>query len=173
MVDCQHSPGRALDCADAGGVAGPTDGTDHVRIAALQWMRLSRRQGSGPSLERRMTDASATVDQRQRLLALHTETKRLERATVLAARVQLQIDSPDLYVAAVSSYNVVIDTLARRILHGCRDFLGQARRGMLCKHVAGLLLCLPQEQAVKILQGLGEENTGWRLEVIASRGRRG
>lgn len=109
-------------------------------------------------------------DERLDLLALCTEAKRLDRAGKEHKRVHLQVDGPDLFLAAVSSYNVVIDLESRRIQHGCRDFLGQGREGKLCKHVAALLLAIDEGAAVTILRGLTDPDGDWHLEVIGARG---
>ena len=109
-------------------------------------------------------------DERLDLLALCTESKRLDRADKERKRVRVQVDGPDLFLAAASSYNVVIDLQSRRIQHGCRDFLGQGREGKLCKHVAALLLVIDEEVALTILRGLTDPDGGWHLEVIGARG---
>lgn len=119
------------------------------------------REGASPAAE-------GPERERAELLALCTEAKRLARAA--RARVRLVVGGPDLYVAAVGNYNVVIDPGRRRVQHGCRDFLGQARRGMLCKHVAALLLAIAAAEAVSLLRGITDPDGGWHLEVIAARG---
>lgn len=104
------------------------------------------------------------------LLALCTEAKRLQRARAEASRVHLSVDGPDLYLAAASKYNVVIDLTSARIQHGCRDFQGQARERKLCKHVAAVLLAIDPETALRVARGLTEPHGEWALEVIAARG---
>jgi len=108
--------------------------------------------------------------ERHELLLLCTESKRVTRAQAESRRVQFLASGPELYIAAVGAYNVVIDASARRIQHGCRDFLGQARDGRLCKHVAGLLLAIEPDVAVPILRQLTAPASEWHLEVIAARG---
>jgi hypothetical protein len=103
------------------------------------------------------------------LLALCTEAKRLQRADKESGRVHLQVDGPDLFLAAVSTYNVVLDLDARRVQHGCRDFLTEARSGRLCKHVAALLLAIDREAALAAARGLTDPDGGWHLEVIGAR----
>ncbi len=73
-------------------------------------------------------------------------------------------------MAAASTYNVVIDMQELRIQHGCRDFLGQAREGKLCKHVAAVLLAIREEPALRVLRDLAAPRSDWALEVIAARG---
>lgn len=110
------------------------------------------------------------VDELARLLEQFTEAGRLRRARSESRQVNLQVDGPELYLAAVGNYNVVVDVAHRRIQHGCRDFLGQAREGHLCKHVAALLLAVDAEVALAVLRGLADARGGWGLEVIAARG---
>lgn len=117
-----------------------------------------------------MSEREPGGDERLDLLALCTESKRLERARKEAKRVSLQVDGPDLWLAAASKYNVTVDMQAQRIQHGCRDFLGQARAGSLCKHVAAVLLAIDEEPALRVLRGLTAPRSGWALEVIAARG---
>lgn len=110
------------------------------------------------------------VDELEQLLERFTEEGRLRRARSERRQVSLQVDGPELYLAAVGNYNVVLDTTHRRIQHGCRDFLGQARERRLCKHVAALLLAVDPEVALEVLRGLADPTGGWGLEVIAARG---
>ncbi len=119
-----------------------------------------------------MEDASNSDSQLEllELLALCTETKRLDRARREASKVQFLTAGPDLWIAAASSYNVVLDLSAKRVQHGCRDFLGQARERRLCKHVAALLLAMDAEVALEVLRGLAVPYGEWHLEVIAARG---
>ena len=109
-------------------------------------------------------------DEIRELLLLCTEPKRLERARKERSRVHMQIEGPDLYIGAVSAYNVVVDLSTRRIQHGCRDFLGQAREGKLCKHVAGMLLAIDPTVGLRLARELTDPDGGWHLEVIAARG---
>lgn len=121
-----------------------------------------------------MTEASALDEhgdeQRLDLLSACVEEKRLQRARKDASRVALTVDGPDLFIAAVGRYNVVLDLSTRRVQHGCRDFLGQAREGRLCKHVAALLLAIDEETALVALRGLTDSRGGWHLEAIGARG---
>jgi hypothetical protein len=94
----------------------------------------------------------------------------LGRARREAGKVQFLIAGPDLWIAAASAYNVVIDVSAKRVQHGCRDFLGQARERRLCKHVAALLLAMDREVALEVLRSLAVPYGEWHLEVIAARG---
>ena len=116
------------------------------------------------------TPAEPDSDERLDLLALCTEPKRLTRARAESRKVVVQVDGPDLFIAAVGNYNVVLDLASRRIQHGCRDFLGQAREGKLCKHVAALLLAIEPEAGLLVLRGLTDPDDRWPLEVIGARG---
>ncbi len=114
-------------------------------------------------------------DERLDLLAACTESKRLDRASKEAARVVFQFDGPDLYLASVSSYHVVVDAGARRVQHGCRDFLTESRASRLCKHVAAVLLAMEESTALAVLRGLADPHgdQGWHVEAMAARGFRG
>lgn len=107
---------------------------------------------------------------RDALLQNFTEAGRLRRARAESRRVNLQVDGPELFLAAVGNYNVVLDLSHRRIQHGCRDFLGQSPQRHMCKHVAALLLAIDAEVALMVLRGLADPASGWGLEVIAARG---
>jgi hypothetical protein len=110
------------------------------------------------------------TDRRRDLLALCTEAKRLTRAEKEVARVQFLIDGPDLWIAAVSAYNVVLDLQASRLQHGCRDFLGQVGERHLCKHVAGLLLAIDEDVAIAVLERIVDPRGDWHLEAMTARG---
>lgn len=99
-------------------------------------------------------------------LGVCTESGRLERARELAADVVFQVADPPLALATVSSYNVVIDGDHHKIVHACRDFRTQAPAGMLCKHVAAVLLAMEAEQALPVARNVADPDGGWRLENI-------
>ncbi len=119
-----------------------------------------------------MADPSSADEQLEllELLALCTEAKRLTRARKEASKVHFLTAGPDLWIAAASAYNVVLDLTAKRVQHGCRDFLGQARERRLCKHVAALLLAMDRDVALEVIRGLAVPYGEWHLEVIAARG---
>lgn len=108
------------------------------------------------------------------LLAACTEAGRLKRATTIAAKVDFLLGDGELIIAAVAKYNVVIDTAARCIQHGCRDFQSQAPTRHLCKHVAATILALDEPLARRIAEELAEcaaaPEAGvvvpWKFEVI-------
>jgi hypothetical protein len=114
--------------------------------------------------------ATVATDRRRDLLALCTETKRLARAEKEAGKVQFLVDGPDLWIAAVGAYNVVLDLGASRLQHGCRDFQGEVRERRLCKHVAGLLLAIDEEVAIPILERIVDPVGDWHLEAMVARG---
>jgi hypothetical protein len=105
-------------------------------------------------------------DPRVELLARITEAGRLARAGKLVDDVLFQVADRELVIAAVGKYNVVIDGNAGRILHGCRDSRSQAWEGMLCKHVAAVLLALDEAHAIEVIEGLLTEDGRWHLDVI-------
>jgi hypothetical protein len=110
-------------------------------------------------------DAS-DLDRRLELLGRITEKGRLGRAAKLVPEVVFQVADRELVIAGVGKYNVVIDGKAGRVLHGCRDAQSQGREGMLCKHVAAVLLALDEGHALEVLEGLVEERSDWYLDII-------
>ncbi len=114
-----------------------------------------------------MTEAD---DARLDLLALCTEAKRLSRAQAEAKKVQFAVAGPELWLASVGTYNVVLDLTASRLQHGCRDFQGQVQERRLCKHVAGLLLAIDADVAVAVLERIVDPAGDWHLEAMTARG---
>jgi len=114
--------------------------------------------------------AESVSDGRRDLLAQCTETKRLARAEKEVGKVQFLVDGPDLWIASVGAYNVVLDLDASRLQHGCRDFQGEVRERRLCKHVAGLLLAIDQDVAVRVLERIVDPAGDWHLEAMVARG---
>ena len=106
------------------------------------------------------------TDQRLEVLGRITEAGRLGRAAKLVPQVVFQVADRELVIAGVGKYNVVIDGNAGRVLHGCRDAQSQAREGMLCKHVAAVLLALDEGHALEIIEGLLAEQGDWHLDII-------
>ena len=106
------------------------------------------------------------VDRRLELLGRVAEAGRLARAGKLVGEVVFQVADRELVIAGVGKYNVVIDGNTQRVLHGCRDAQSQAREGMLCKHVAAVLLALEESHALEIIEGLLTEQGAWHLDII-------
>ena len=106
------------------------------------------------------------ADPRLELLGRITEAGRLARAGKLVSEVAFQVADRELVIAGVGKYNVVVDGNAGRVLHGCRDSQSQAREGMLCKHVAAVLLALDEDHALEIIEGLLAEQGEWHLDII-------
>ena len=121
-----------------------------------------------------MTDTVGGDDARLEYLAKCTESGRLNRARKLVSKVEFLIADRELTIAAVANYNVVVDSTARRIQHGCRDFQGQAASRRLCKHVAATLLALDEDTGLSIIRELAESAEApsvgivplWSFEVI-------
>ncbi len=121
-----------------------------------------------------MSDTVGDEDPRLEFLAKCTERGRLDRARKLASKVEFLIADGELAIAAVANYNVVVDVVAHRIQHGCRDFQGQAGSRRLCKHVAAKLLALDKNTGLLISRELAESAEApsvgvvplWSLEVI-------
>lgn len=122
--------------------------------------------------EERSDEERSDEERRLELLAVRTEEGRLGRARKLAGKVGFGVREPDLVVASVGKYNVVVDADARRIQHACRDFRGQFPEGRLCKHVAAVLLALDREIALPVLESLAAPGSDWSLEVIKAFGSR-
>lgn len=140
-----------------------TEDETQVGDARLDETGVGTARDGSPSGE--PADAAAAADVHD-LLATSTEAGRLERARKLADEVQFLVADAELVIAAVSSYNVLIDAGSRRIVHGCRDFQGQARSGKLCKHVAAVLLALDAAVSLPVVRELVAEGAGWGLEVV-------
>ena len=83
---------------------------------------------------------------------------------------QFAVAGPELWLASVGTYNVVLDLTASRLQHGCRDFQGQVQERRLCKHVAGLLLAIDAEVAVAVLERIVDPAGDWHLEAMTARG---
>ncbi len=112
-----------------------------------------------------MSDAGGD-DARLEYLAKCTESGRLDRARKLVSKVEFLIADSELAIAAVANYNVVVDSTARRIQHGCRDFQGQAASYRLCKHVAATLLALDEDTGLSIIRELAEGAEAPSLGVV-------
>lgn len=118
--------------------------------------------------------AVGDVEAVRELLAGCTEAGRLKRAVKLVDDVDFLVREPDLVIAAVAKYNVVVDVSGRTIQHGCRDFRGQAASRYLCKHVAATVLAIGAPLSATIAEELAAcaaaPESGvvapWRLEVI-------
>ena len=121
-----------------------------------------------------MSDTIGDDDARLQYLAKCTESGRLDRARKLASQVEFLIADGALAIAAVANYNVVVDSTAQRIQHGCRDFQGQAGLRRLCKHVAATLLAMDEATGLSISRELAESAEApsvgvvplWSFEVI-------
>jgi len=80
------------------------------------------------------------------LLSEYIGASRLDRAKEIKDIEIIEL-SKDKIIADVRGYSVYIDVEKRFILHDCGDWRRTHRGKPFCKHIAALILALPEEAA--------------------------
>ena len=99
------------------------------------------------------------------LLGIFMDEGRMNRAKGIKDKeVTIKEFSDNLITATVREYNVVFDFQERTILHDCADWSRCIPAKQFCKHVGKVLLMLPQEKAMDILQQVALEREKWEFK---------
>ncbi len=101
------------------------------------------------------------------LLSENIDASRLEKAREIKDIEIIELGT-DKIVADVRSYSVYIDTEKRFILHDCGDWKRTARERRFCKHIAALMLALPEDAARGVLEGIKRQQ--WEFSPYTGRG---
>ncbi len=102
------------------------------------------------------------------LLAGYVESSRLEKAHEIKD-IELIEMGGDKIVAGVSGYSIYIDLENMLILHDCGDWRRTAREKRFCKHVAALMLSLPEDTARELLENIKRQQ--WEFRQYTGRGK--
>jgi uncharacterized protein YecE (DUF72 family) len=93
-----------------------------------------------------------------------TNAPRLARAEQIGDdELDVTFNSGDRVEAGIRRYSIEIDRNSKTVTHDCDDWRKGAERKRMCKHVAKLLLSLPEGQAQQILTEMWENRDGWRF----------
>ncbi len=106
-------------------------------------------------------DLEVTADEIENMLLGFTDAGRLERARQIKD-VEILKEEPDLLAADVGGYSVYVDYNGRFILHDCQDWQRGTARQRICKHVAALLLSLPNEKSRLLLDLINAQKWDFR-----------
>ncbi len=79
------------------------------------------------------------------LSSLMGETRLARTFTIPENDVHIQSVSKNRVEAKIRDYNIVMDRVAKKIIHDCADWTRSIDNHKLCKHVGKLLLTLPEE----------------------------
>ncbi len=104
----------------------------------------------------------------EEVLALLTELSskpRVGRAQEIARSGIEMVSEAEVIEARVSKYTVLIDVSTRVMRHDCEDWKKNLEQGLLCKHISAVLLKLPGEKSVRILQDFRNSRERWTLEA--------
>jgi len=95
-----------------------------------------------------------------------TNAPRLTRAEQIGDdELDITFNSGDRVEAGIRRYSIEIDRNSKTVTHNCADWRKGADRKRICKHVAKLLLSLPEGQAQELLTEMWEKRDGWRFIV--------
>ncbi len=101
------------------------------------------------------------------LLSGFIEATRLEKAKEIRD-IEINELGMDKIVADVHSYSIYIDLEKRFILHDCGDWKRTAREKRFCKHIGALMLALPEDAAIGVLEGM--KRPEWEFSQYTGRG---
>ena len=79
--------------------------------------------------------------------------------------IDVTFNSGDRVKAGIRRYSIEIDRNSKTVTHDCDDWRKGADRKRICKHVAKLLLILPEGQAQGILTEMWVNRDAWRFIV--------
>ena len=79
------------------------------------------------------------------LSSLMGETRLARTFTIAENDVHIRSVSKNRVEAKIRDYNIVMDRIAKKIIHDCPDWTRSIDNHKLCKHVGKLLLTLPEE----------------------------
>jgi uncharacterized protein YecE (DUF72 family) len=95
-----------------------------------------------------------------------TNVPRITRAEQIGDdELDITFNSGDRVEAGIRRYSIEIDRNSKTVTHDCDDWRKGADRKRICKHVAKLLLSLPEGQAQELLTEMWESRDGWRFLV--------
>jgi uncharacterized protein YecE (DUF72 family) len=93
-----------------------------------------------------------------------TNAPRLTRAEQIGDdELDVTFNSGDRVEAGIRRYSIEIDRTSKTVTHNCADWRKGAERKRMCKHVAKLLLSLPEGQAQELLTEIWVDRDGWRF----------
>jgi len=93
-----------------------------------------------------------------------TNAPRLTRAEQIGDdELDVTFNSGDRVEAGIRRYSIEIDRNSKTVTHDCDDWRKGAERKRMCKHVAKLLLSLPEGQAQELLTEMWVNRDGWRF----------
>jgi hypothetical protein len=93
-----------------------------------------------------------------------TNAPRLARAEQIGDdELDVTFNSGDRVEAGIRRYSIEIDRNSRTVSHDCDDWRKGAERKRMCKHVAKLLLILPEGQAQELLTEIWDNRDGWQF----------
>jgi len=101
------------------------------------------------------------------VLSGYVEALRLEKAREIKD-IEIIESSQERIVADVKGYSVYIDMEKRFILHDCPDWKRTIREKHFCKHVAALVLALPEDRARMVLESI--KGLKWEFSQYTGRG---
>ena len=93
-----------------------------------------------------------------------TNAPRLARAEQIGDNeLDVTLNSGDRVEAGIRRYSIEIDRNSKTVTHDCDDWRKGADRKRMCKHVAKLLLSLPEGQALELLAEMWVNRDGWQF----------
>lgn len=110
-------------------------------------------------------DRPVELDEVERLLSTLSDQTRIVRAREIGdEQVKIARVTDNAVEAMVKGYHVEIDVQGRTINHSCPDWQKGADERRLCKHINKLLLTIPRENALTILENITQTIHRWRFE---------
>jgi uncharacterized protein YecE (DUF72 family) len=100
-----------------------------------------------------------------KLLRFFVDAPRLRKAAAIKKNeVAITKQTDQRIEARVRDYHIVIDFVAKEILHDCADWERVSANQKLCKHIGRLLLSLDEKTASKILGELYNNTEEWKFK---------
>ncbi|MCL7413312.1 MAG: DUF72 domain-containing protein [ANME-2 cluster archaeon] len=141
-----YAPENCLDVLEMLGVATPQQREARQRLKTGGYVAPVRNTTLSEFFEQETAHGSV-----EEQLLKFTDEGRLGRGREIRDITILK-DEPGLLVADVDGYSVFVDYGGCCILHDCQDWRRGISRQRVCKHVAALLLAMPPEKCILLLE---------------------
>ena len=125
----------------------------------------------GPAAQQTITEFEGGPERKalEDMLTLLVDRGRLRRAEKIPdGEVEILFSSARKVEARVKRYVVNIDAKQRSIAHDCDDWGKRIPQKLFCKHVARVLLTLPESLGSKLLEDVIHQKEAWEFRHLSS-----
>jgi uncharacterized protein YecE (DUF72 family) len=158
-----YAPENCLEVLEMLGIATPEQRSAKLGISDY-WRGRSMKKAMTKTLSDFIGHEKEDV---MALLSGFMEVSRFEKAKEIKD-IEIAESTGDKILVDVRGYSIYIDIDKRFILHDCYDWKRTMKERRFCKHVGALMLALPEDLAIKILESVKSQR--WEFSQFTGRG---